>query len=144
MSEPRVYPGFNFTVEFDGAEVARFTEVSGLDFEIEPIEYRTGSERTPELRKIPGLRKYGNVVLKHGITSSDEFWSWIIAALDDPVELRNGTVSLLNEEHEPVAQWRFRNGWPCKYQGPHMKATANEIAIETVEICHEGLVFERP
>ena len=133
------YASFNFLVEFDGVAVAAFSEVSGLDFEIEPIEYRDGNERQDSVRKIPGLRKYGNITLKRGVTGNDDFWAWIVQALEGPVEKRNGRIVLLDERREPVVYWQFGNGWPCKYTGPDLNATANEIAIETIEICHEGL-----
>ncbi|MEA2003179.1 MAG: phage tail protein [Actinomycetota bacterium] len=134
-----VYSAFRFVVKFEGLEVAGFSEVSGLEFEIPPIEYRTGDGADLKITKMPGLPKYANITLKRGITTNDEFWSWIASAPDGEVEKRDGEIELLNEAREPVARWQFAAGWPCKYQGPELNATASEIAFETVEIAHEGL-----
>jgi phage tail-like protein len=135
------YAAFNFIVELDGVAVAAFSEVSGLEFEIEPIEYRNGNEPYASVRKIPGLRKYANITLKRGVSGSDDFWAWILQALQGHVEKRDGVIVLLNEDREPALRWVFRSGWPCKYSGPDFNAKANEIAMESVEICHEGLVL---
>jgi phage tail-like protein len=139
MERTDPYGAFNFTVELEGIDVAGFTEVSGLDFEIDVIEYRDGDDRDPTLRKIPGLRKYGNITLKRGITDSDAFWDWIVQSLNGPIERRNGRITILDDNREPVARWDFVNAWPCKYRGPHLAATGNEVAIESMELCHEGL-----
>lgn len=141
MAEPGPYTAFDFVVAIDDVAVAGFTEATGLDFEIEPIEYRDGDDKAPTVRKIPGLRKYGNITLKRGVTGANDFWDWILQALDGPVAKRNGEIMLLNEQREPVARWSFTNAWPCKYHGPQLNATKSEIAIESVEICHEGLRF---
>jgi len=135
----RPYAGFNYLVSIDDVEVAGFSEVSGLDFEIEAIEYRDGADVEPRVRKVPGLRKYGNITLKRGITGQNAFWAWVLEALEGPVSRRNGTISLLDEARQAVVMWHFTDGWPCKYRGPDLNAAASEIAIESVEICHEGL-----
>lgn len=139
MERTDPYNAFNFIVELDGLPVAGFTEVSGLDFEIEVIEYRDGDDAEPRVRKLPGLRKYGNVTLKWGITASDEFREWIAQSLNGPVLKRNGTIAILGEDHERVATWGLENAWPCKYQGPGLRATGNEVAIESIELTHERL-----
>ena len=142
MSANHPYGAFNFLVELDGLEVAGFTEVSGLDFETAVIEYRNG-DTEPTVRKLPGLTKYANVTLKRGLTSSSEMWEWIIQSQERPVVRRNGSIVLLNDSREPLLRWSFTNGWPCKYQDPILNATGSEVAIETLEICHEGLHLER-
>jgi phage tail-like protein len=126
----------------DGRSVrASFTEVSGLDVEVTPIEYRNGSEDIT-VRKIPGLKKFPNIVLKRGITGDLTLWQWIKTVLDGQVQRADGTITLLNDNREAVMVWRFRRGWPCKLTGPALKAKGNEIAIETLEVCHEGLEIE--
>jgi len=123
----------------DGRSVrASFTEVSGLDVEVTPIEYRNGSEDIT-VRKIPGLKKFPNIVLKRGITGDLTLWQWVKTVLDGQVPRADGTITLLNDNREAVMVWRFRRGWPCKLTGPALKAKGNEIAIETLEVCHEGL-----
>jgi phage tail-like protein len=126
----------------DGRSVrASFTEVSGLDVEVTPIEYRNGSEDIT-VRKIPGLKKFPNIVLKRGITGDLTLWQWVKTVLDGQVQRADGTITLLNDNREAVMVWRFRRGWPCKLTGPALKAKGNEIAIETLEVCHEGLEIE--
>ncbi|MDX2343858.1 MAG: phage tail protein [Acidimicrobiia bacterium] len=133
------YGAFGFLVSIDGLDVAGFTEVSGLEYEIEVIEYREGNETTDTVRKIPGLVKYTNIVLKRGITADNSFWEWVVQPLGGPVERRSGVISILDENHEPVASWEFTDAWPCKYVGPKLQALNSTVAIETLEICHEGL-----
>lgn len=135
------YGAFNFIVELDASPVAAFTEVSGLEYEVQVIEYRDGNDVTPTVRKIPGLVKYANIVLKRGMTADSDFWNWVVQPLNGPVETRSGSIVILDQNHEPIARWQFFEGWPCKYVGPHLAAGASEVAIETVEICHEGLQF---
>jgi phage tail-like protein len=141
------YSGFNFLVSIDGisddprAVRGSFSEVSGLDVEVAVIEYRNGSEDIT-VRKLPGLRKYSNIVLKRGITSDLRLWNWMESVLNGSVVRANGYVALLDESRAEVRRWNFRRGWPCKLSGPVLHANANEIAIETLEICHEGLSIE--
>jgi len=126
----------------DGRSVrASFAEVSGLDMEVTPIEYRNGSEDNT-VRKIPGLKKFTNIVLKRGITGDLTLWQWIKTVLDGQVQRANGTIVLLDDSRQEVMRWHFHRGWPCKLTGPELKAKGNDIAIETLEICHEGLEIE--
>jgi phage tail-like protein len=135
------YPGFNFLVEVDGVIAAGFSEVSGLDTETDPIEYREGN-KTATVTKLPGLRKYPNIVLKRGFTSDKLLWDWRKKVMDGRTERQSGSIVLLNEAREEALRWNFREGWPCKLQGPALNAKQNEVAIETLEICHEGLELE--
>jgi phage tail-like protein len=134
------YKAFNFVVEIDGIARAAFSEVSGLESETAVIEYRAGSEGLT--RKLPGLTKYANIVLRYGITQDRELWDWrknIVAGIPDR---RNGTIKLLDDQRNEVARWNFRDGWISKWQGPALNARSNDVAIETIEIAHEGLELE--
>lgn len=141
------YSGLNFQViingVFDDGNSVRgaFCEVSGLDFEITPIEYRNGAEAMTA-RKVPGLVKYSNIVLKRGIIGDIGFWQWIKSVLDGQPMRANGAIILLDEARQPVMTWKFRRAWPCKYTGPTLNAKNNEVAIESLELCHEGLEIE--
>ena len=135
------YGAFNFIVEIDGIAVAGFAECSGLTTETEVIEYREGSDRSG-VRKIPGLTKYANITLKHGLTQNRDLWNWRRTVVDGNIDRRSGAIVLLDAERQPVARWLFREGWPCKWEGPTLRARGNEVAIETLEISHEGLNFE--
>ena len=131
-----------FTVELGGIDVAGFSEVSGLGAEVAVIEYRDGADVTNTVRKIPGLAKYSNVTLKRGIVRSDALWSWIQQALRGSPERRDVAIRLLNQEREPVWSARLANAWPRRYEGPVLNASGNEVAIETLELTHEGLDIE--
>ena len=132
-------PKFHFLVQWGGSKIG-FTEVTGLDFQVEPIEYREGS--SPEYHKIkmPGMHKYSNVTLKRGTFTGDiEFYNWMKTISLTKVERRDITISLLNEEHEPVVTWGIKNAFPIKVQASDFKADGNEVAVETLELAHEGL-----
>ena len=139
------YVAFNFLVAIDdvgdAGGMGAFSEVSGLEVEIPVIEYRNGAEDTT-VRKLPGLPKYSNITLKRGITGDVEFWRWILDTINGNVRRANGVITLLNESRDEVVRWRFRRGWPCRYSGPILGAEANEVAIETLEIAHEGLSLD--
>ena len=130
----------NFLVEIDGIASAAFAEVGGLESETAVIEYRTGADFT--IRKLPGLTKYPNLVLKRGVTRDRDLWNWRQAVIDGNIQRRNGSVILLDEKRTPVIRWNFREGWPCKWSGPDLDASSNEVAIETLEIAHEGLELD--
>jgi phage tail-like protein len=132
------YPSFSFLVELDGIASAAFTSVTGLESETSVIEYRTGAEPT-RVRKLPGLTKYPNIVLKRGLTRDRELWTWRKAIVDGKPDRRSGSIVLLDETGQEVVRWNFVRGWPAKWEGPALNARANEIAIETLEIAHEGL-----
>jgi phage tail-like protein len=106
------------------------------------IEYRTCDSKLGSTLKLPGLTKYPNIVLKRGLTRDLSLWQWRKTVVDGATERRNGTIVLLAEDRTPVLRWRFRNGWPCKWEGPSLNAKSRDIAIETLEIAHEGLELE--
>ena len=135
------YRNFNFIVEIDGIQAAAFAEASGLDSETAVIEYRTGADRV--VRKLPGLTKYANVVLKRGITRDADLWNWRQAVIDGNVERRNGSIVLLDEQRNEVVRWNFFDGWPCKWSGPALHAEGEDVAIETLEIAIERLELAR-
>jgi phage tail-like protein len=135
------YAAFNFLVEIENVTVAGFHEVSGLTTETDAIDYRNGDEENI-VRKLVGLKKVVNIVMKRGYTDSTELWEWRKRVLDGQTQRQSGSIVLLNESREPVLRWNFREGWPCKWEGPALNAKNNEVAIESLEICHEGLVLE--
>jgi phage tail-like protein len=138
------YPSLvlHFRVEWGGSSIS-FSEVSGLTQESTPVEYRTGDSPDYSTVKMPGMRKYSNVVMKRGITKSDnDFFKWINTIKLNEVERRDITISLLNEKHEPVMVWKAHNAFPIKVEGPGLKATGNEVAIESIELAHEGLAVQ--
>ena len=135
------YKVFNFVVEIDGINAAGFTECSGLSTTTDVIEYREGNERSGA-RKLPGLTKFTNIVLKRGMTRSRDLWNWRKTVIDGAVERKSGAIVLLADDRTPVGRFRFRDGWPTKWEGPALNAKSSEVAIETLEIAHEGLEVE--
>ena len=134
-------PKFHFLVDWNGSKVG-FTEVTGLDIQVEVIEYREGSSPEYSKIKMPGLQKFSNITLKRGTFTGDkEFYAWMRTVNLNTVERRDITISLLNENHDPVMSWRARNAFPTKVQASDLKADGNEVAIETLELAHEGLTL---
>lgn len=135
-------PKFHFQVEWGGSKIG-FTEVSGLDITTEVIEYRDGASPEYSKVKMPGQRKFSNITLKRGTFKGDnEFYNWFNTVSLNQIERRDLTVSLLNESHEPVVVWKVKNAWPTKITPTDLKADGNEVAIETLELAHEGLTIQ--
>ena len=142
MPEMSPLPVFHFTVEWQGKR-AGFSEVTGLTQDNQAIEYRDGEFREYSSIKMPGLRKFANVTLKRGIIKGDnQFFQWLSTVKLNTVERRNLVISLLNEEHQPVMVWKVLKAFPVKVEGPQLKASANEVAIESIELAHEGLELQ--
>jgi phage tail-like protein len=135
-------PTFHFTVQWGGNRIG-FSEVTGLTQENQAIEYRDGSFPEYSSIKMPGLRKFTNVTLKRGVIKADnDFFKWLQTIKLNTVERRDLVISLLNEKHEPVMTWKVQNAFPVKLEGPQLKASANEVAIESIELAHEGLELQ--
>jgi phage tail-like protein len=135
-------PKFHFQVEWGGARIG-FTEISGLDVETEMIEYRQGDSREYSKQKMPGLHKFPNVTMKRGVFKSDnDYFNWWNTVSLNTIERRDVIVSLLNEEHAPVMVWKIKNAWPTKIASTDLKADGNEVAIESIELAHEGLSIQ--
>jgi phage tail-like protein len=135
------FASFNFLVVIDGVTTAGFSECSGLTMETDPIEYRTGVEDIT-VRKLTGLKKFGNITLKRGFTKDKGLWEWRKKVLDGKTQRQSGSITLLNEARQPSLRWNFREGWPRKLDGPTFNAKNNEVAIETLEIVIEHLDVE--
>jgi phage tail-like protein len=133
---------FHFQVEWGGTKIG-FTEVSGLDVETEVVEYRDGASPEYSKVKMPGMQKFSNITLKRGTFATDnEYYNWWNTVQLNTIERSDITISLLNEEHEPVVTWKVKNAWPTKVQSTDLKADGNEVAIESMELVHEGLTIQ--
>lgn len=130
---------FYFSVEGVGERIG-FTEVTGLDIQVDPIEYRESSSKEYSKIKMPGTPKYSNITLNRGTLAQDsEFYAWIGEIELNNVTRRDLTIKLLNEKHEPVMSWKAFNSFPIKVQASDLKSDGSEVAIEIIEIAHEGL-----
>ncbi len=126
-----------------------FTEVTGLTSEVDKIEYRHGNSNEYNKTVQPGLRKFSNITLKRGTFESDnQYKEWINQTKFFEAKAENFrrdvVIKLLNEAHEPIVVWTVKKAWPIKMQSADLKADANEIAIETIELVHEGLEVSNP
>lgn len=136
------FRSFNFRVEIDGLTVAAFSEVSGLTAEGDAVDYREGTDLVNSVRKLTGLRKYANLMFKRGYIQDTSFWAWYQQIANGEDARRDGSIILMNEHHDDVIRWNFENAWINKIEGPSFKASGNDVAIESLELVHEGLSME--
>ena len=132
--------GFHFSVEVQGVVTGYFTECTGLGSEHEVIEHNVVTEQGQEVvMKIPGRLKWEDIVLKRGITSSMDIWDWRKEVENGQVSSarHDGSITMFDQELNPVARWEFKRGWPLKVTGPQPKSDSNEIGIEELTIAHE-------
>lgn len=135
------YRNSRFKLEIDGIIQAGFSEVTVPDTSTDVVEYREGVDE-PHLRKLPGLNKFSNITLKYGTTdSSMELFNWRKLVMQGKMKeaRRNIAVILMNEEGAPAGRWEFENAWPSKYDPADLNAKGNDVAIESMEIVHEGM-----
>ncbi len=133
------YRSYRFRVELDGITRAGFRECSGLDSTQDPVEYREGNE-IMTVRKLPGLNKYSNISLKWGVADDKEIWEGRKQAAEGKMDKRkNLAIILIDQSGEDAIRWNVREAWPTKWTGPSFNATGNEVAIDTLEIAHEGI-----
>jgi phage tail-like protein len=133
------YMSFGFLVEIEGLIVGGFSEVTGLQVETVVETYREGGVNEYE-HKLAGSTRYpSNLVLKHGVTDIDTLWIWHQDVTAGVIERKNGTIYLLDRRWLPVMWWDFLEAYPVKWTGPDLRAEANTVAVETVELVHRGL-----
>ena len=135
---PDPYLNFNFLVEIQGIIRAGFHQASGIDVTIDVIEHREGGENTTT-RKLPGMTKNANLQFRRGMTDSMILHNWHRRCVEGATERHNGSMIVLDRAGNEVARWDFYRAWPTKYQGPEFNAEGNDVAIELLELAHEGL-----
>ena len=136
------YRSFNFRIEIDGVASGSFSECSGLSAVGDVVEYREGTDLSLTVRKLVGLQKYSNITLKRGYTQNMELWNWHRNIVYGVADRRNCTIILMDEKRQDVLRWNVESAWPRKIEGPSLKASGNEVAIESIELAHEGLTLE--
>lgn len=146
------YPAFNFTVTLLGSsrdllsflrdltksQKAGFSECSGLEGTLAVEDYEEGGNNGRTLR-FPTRMDWSNIRLKRGIGTSDELWEWHWEFVEGRGKRRDGLIVLQNEQQQPVKAWQFYRGIPVRWLGPTFDAARSEVAIEELEIAHEGL-----
>lgn len=132
------YANFNFLVEIDGIIRAGFREVSGLDSTVEVHEFREGGDNTT-MRKLPMKTKFSNIVLKWGLTDDMQLYNWHADVVQGNIQRKHGSIIVLDRQGNQKVRWNFYNAWPSKYDSANFNAEANDVAIESLELAHEGL-----
>lgn len=134
-------PKFYFQVKIADQEV-QFQEVSGLDIEAQVIEYRHGNSPEFSTIKMPGIKKSSNVTFKKGVFKGDNaFWDWFNQIKMNTIERKALVITLLDEAGSPTMVWTLKNAWPTKITGTDLKSDGNEVAVETLEVAHEGITI---
>ena len=131
-------PAYWFSVEIAGTTYP-FRSVSGLKIETEVVEYQEGGSTGP-IRKLAGITRYSNIRLSRGFTGDRSLYNWFSTQKQNLVKV-NGRITMFDRQGTRVAAWTFSNGFPVKWEGPDFDASKNEVAIETIEIAHEGLTL---
>lgn len=139
MARVDPFAGYNFMVELDGITRAGFKSCSGLDTSQQAGTYREGTDKHLGMRKIPGLVTYDNITLTRGVTDDRKLWDWREKAAKGTVERHDISITLLDDTGKPHITWNLYDAWPAKWTGPTLDATADEIAIETLEIAFERM-----
>ena len=138
---PDALPAFLFAVEIGGLNTGFFKSVGGLKVETEVIEYKEGGD-AGAIRKLPGITRYANIRLTRGFTGDRTLYDWFTnVQKPNPIKV-NGRIIMFDRHGVRVAAWKFSNGFPVKWEGPDFDASGNEVAIETIEIAHEGLSID--
>jgi phage tail-like protein len=121
-----------------GAAIAGFSECSGLEASIQTEDYQEGGNNSTTL-KFPKHIAYTSIRLKRGITTSDDMWQWFSDFIDGKGKRKDGMITLRDEQQKAVKTWQFKRGLPVKWTGPTLNATQSQLAIQELEISHEGL-----
>lgn len=138
-------PKFYFSVTFGDDAPVKFSEVTGLDTEAKPIEYRHGDSPSFYPIKMPGLGRVGNVTMRKGVfTKGAQFWDWFKKIEMNTIPRRTVVISLLDEAGAPTMVWTLSNAWPTRVTGTDLKSEGNEVAVESVEIAYETLTVAAP
>lgn len=134
------FRSYNFAVEVRGLVVGGFSEVSGLELEIETQDYREGGVNG-FIHKRAGSAKYAsNLVLKRGMTDGLELWNWYWDTVHGRIHRRNVSILLMDERGQEKLRWNFHKAYIVKWSGPTMHAGSSDVAVETVELAHKGLM----
>ena len=132
------YMSYNFAVEIGGVVLGGFSEVSGLSSEIELESYEEGG-RNGFVHKFPKHTTYPNLVLSRGLVNTDLFHFWYRTTSKGLIQQLNGTILLLNSRQIPMMWWTFKKAYPVKWEGPQFNASSDDIAVEKIELVHQGI-----
>lgn len=133
------YLGLRFSLQLGQIEVAWFRECSPIVIETEMFEYPEGGNNT-YTHKLPVRTKYSNITLKRGMDDTQSLYNWFVKASSGQIVRQNISIIIYDSQQNIKQRWDLQNAYPCKWTGPELKAESGAIAIETLEIAHEGLL----
>ncbi|NBD22301.1 phage tail protein [Paenibacillus glycinis] len=128
---------FRYQIEIEGLVVGGFSEVSGVQAELETEDYREGGVNG-YVHKLVKASKVPNLTFKRGLTSSDTLWTWFQAAKNGQITRRSGSVIMVDAAGEEQWRWNFTNAFPVKWTGPDLKSDSGSVAFESIELVHNG------
>jgi phage tail-like protein len=136
------FPVYLFRVLLDEGTVATFAECGGLEVSVKFDEIREGGQNE-FVHKLPGRVEVGNLVLRRGYAPSNEFFKWVASVMNrTSIKRRKVTVQLVDMEYRAkVVDWTFLGAYPVRWSGPTFRAGESVIAIESLELAHQGLLL---
>ncbi len=130
-----------FCIEIENVNYGGFRECTGLEATVDVFEYPEGG-LNDFTHKLPGRVAWGNLVLKHGLSDTAELWDWFVGTMRGQIERKNISIVLYDSQAREVKRWSFQGAYPVKYSGPEFKVDESAVAIETLELAHQGLTPE--
>jgi phage tail-like protein len=138
MRELDPYGGFRFRVEILGLQVGGFTQVSGLDREVQTEDFREGGVNDYS-HKLAGVTKYSNLTLRRGIADATQLWQWHQDVVDGKIERRQVNVVLIDAAGKETWRWVFDKAYPVKWSGAELNSSNSAVLVESVEFAHSGI-----
>ena len=132
------YLSFHFLLEIGGLIKGGFSEVSGLQAEVDTEDYEEGGVND-FVHKLPKATKYPNLILKRGMTDSDVLWKWHQDVIKGKIDRKKVRIIILDNKRQEALQWEFKEAYPVKWMGPEFRANDNNVSIETLELVHQGI-----
>jgi phage tail-like protein len=139
---PDPLPVFCFKVTLGRGLDSYFKSVSGLKSELELLQVKEGGVNNTTFNLI-GSVKWSPIVLKNGFTAGSELLAWREEWMAGSYKRIDGKITLLDTALTAKAEWSFFRGIPSKWEIGEFDASKSELAIETLEIAHEGITYKK-
>ena len=135
------FQGSFFAFEIDGVNLAWFTGCSGLSIEFDVTTFKAGNGKNVVDRKRPGKPKYGEVVLKRGMTTDTALHDWFIEVVDaaGPTPYKTASIVIYGRENTEVARFNLEACWPSKLTNSDLNSGSDDVMVEEITIQHEFL-----
>lgn len=140
---PWPVPKFHFKVTLEEIGEIAFQEISGLDTEVDIIEYRTDKSSVFSKVKMPDLKRSSDVTMRKGMFTADTaLVEWMNQMQMNTIKRQTVTIKLLDEAHEVLFTWTLTNAFPLKVTGTNFNAQNSEVVLEELVMAHEGISME--